>query len=395
MGQYSNGCCSPKLLGGANVDDVDERKLPYALAGDSPASSSQKLRVVVLRHGERADQATPQAWYRSELGRRYPFDPPLTHRGRMQASEVAKELDKAYGRDFELVISSPFIRCIETAVVICKQLDLGLCVDRELGEIFAPEYFGDWEEPGPSLRSEEEVMAFVPKDVRLVGISDVGEPLSEVSTGKQANFFVGEASRWPETEGRLRLASRVEQLSNKASLLGGAHLVLVTHGDCVAASLALGLTGGRSDSTLPKVTKVPCCSYIVLERRCAPDEQPVGLLDEKAEWTVHSGSVQVRDVAAPSLLLMQTFSDKDDLQKTMLDLRSKALNSGQSLETMSLRRMMLLSNALAKRKASNVLKLQGEAGVTFKELLPAFPCDRRLTGESDALEDFASDREVE
>ena len=80
------------------------------------------------------------------------------------------------------------------------------------------------------MRSAEEICAYVPSDVRIVGMDEEGKLTSE--------GLVGTAPEWPEQNGKLRLAIRVEQLSEKAGKLG-ASFVLVTHGDCVAGCLAL------------------------------------------------------------------------------------------------------------------------------------------------------------
>ena len=55
-------------------------------------SAPRTLRLAILRHGERADQANPKMWFKSMLGRRYPFDPPLTLAGAKQAKSVGKEI---------------------------------------------------------------------------------------------------------------------------------------------------------------------------------------------------------------------------------------------------------------------------------------------------------------
>ncbi|CAL1163973.1 unnamed protein product, partial [Cladocopium goreaui] len=218
------------------------------------------------------------------LGRRYPFDPPLTLTGAKQAKSVAKELFAKYG-DFSVVVSSPFIRCIETAVEICRVFNCGLCIDRQLGEVFSPAYFGPWDLPGPKMRSPEEICAYVPNDVRIVGVGD------DEGSKSNAEGFIGTTPQWPEKNGKLRLAIRVEQLSEKAGKLGGANLVLVTHGDCVAGCLALAST--KAELTAPVVSKGPYCGFVVLERPFQADEPPKSLLDPAAGWNVYNGHNEV------------------------------------------------------------------------------------------------------
>ncbi|CAE7576390.1 unnamed protein product [Symbiodinium pilosum] len=252
---------------------------------DPTLEEKSLLRLAVVRHGERADQAAPKTWFKSMLGKRYPFDPPLTMTGSKQAKTVAKELLSKYNGEFSMVICSPFIRCVETAVEICRVFNVSLCVDRELGEIFSPTYFGAWDFPGPPLRSVEEIAAYIPSDIRVAGVGDDGR--------LTLDGFVGSPPVWPEKNGKVRLASRVEALSEKAVKLGGAGFILVTHGDCVAGCLALGLVSQRKESMAPTVTKVPYCGYVVLERPFSAHEEPVGLFDPDAGWTVFNGHNEV------------------------------------------------------------------------------------------------------
>ncbi|CAE8628623.1 unnamed protein product [Polarella glacialis] len=264
------------------------------LVGGSPSSpvaehlelGPRRVTMAIVRHGERKDRENPTGWLQSEMGKQYPFDPPLTPLGRTQASRVGKELAQKCDA-YSLVISSPYIRCVETAVLICLELGVGLCIDQELGEIFSPHYFGDWESPGPLRRDPKEVVAFIPRSVTQVG------SLEELDG---QGGFLGMAPEWPERDGKLRMAARVEQLFNRAALMDGANFVLVTHGDCVAACHALALAGSCGMSRIPVVSKVPYCGYTLLERVCEVDEDDIGLIDKEAQWQVQSGNLTVGSV---------------------------------------------------------------------------------------------------
>lgn len=57
----------------------------------------------------------------------------------------------------QVVVTSPYLRCIETAAAICLRLgsQTRLMVDLGLGEVYGPEIFG--EEPQRTIRSSQEV----------------------------------------------------------------------------------------------------------------------------------------------------------------------------------------------------------------------------------------------
>lgn len=357
---------------------------PTDVGRPNQASSPRILRLAILRHGERADQANPKMWFKSMLGRRYPFDPPLTLTGAKQAKSVAKELFAKYG-DFSVVVSSPFIRCIETAVEICRVFNCGLCIDRQLGEVFSPAYFGPWDLPGPKMRSPEEICAYVPNDVRIVGVGD------DEGSKSNAEGFIGTTPQWPEKNGKLRLAIRVEQLSEKAGKLGGANLVLVTHGDCVAGCLALAST--KAELTAPVVSKVPYCGFVVLERPFQADEPPKSLLDPAAGWNVYNGHNEVLYRNSQQLSTWSPVTEKKaaQLQSLAKDLAKRNQTQAVEIEeetTESPRRRqkrqttLILENELTLRRAKKLLESQQEVGLRLQELLPDLPPERCISGDS-------------
>ncbi|CAJ1354279.1 unnamed protein product [Effrenium voratum] len=366
-------CSSVASHCGKLCDDAEEIRA----ARPGQVQAPRRLKIAVMRHGERADQANPRMWFRSMLGRRYPFDPPLTMAGTKQARSAAKELFAKYNGDFSLVVSSPFIRCIETAVEVCRVFNCALCIDRQLGEVFCPAYFGAWEAPGPAIRSAEEVSAYVPNDVRLVGVDDDGN--------LSASGFIGARPTWPEKNGKLRLASRVEQLTEKAVKLGGASFILVTHGDCVAGCLALGLTSARKELTSPTVSKVPYCGFVVLERPFQIEEEPRGLLDIDAGWSIFNGHNEVVDPGSPEMALWTPLQERkaEHLQHVARDLAQLREEAESPLKRMQRRQTtMILCSEILSAKAQKLLATQHEAGLRFNQLVPEFPMDKRLTGES-------------
>jgi len=248
-------------------------------------SNSTRIAVAVMRHGERLDAVDPVGWYHSTAGRKYPFDCPLSSRGRMQVGAVAREMAHQSSGTFSYVVSSPYVRCVETAVEVCRALQLPMCIDRQLGEVFGPACFGEWSATGPLRRNAEDVAACVPSDLRRFSPVDC----------------IGQEPTWPESieEARLRMVARVEQYVEWAARLEGVNFILVTHGDCVGSCLTLALA--RGVPTAEKVVeKVDYCGYALLERTWDPGEPSIGLMDDTAKWQVMHGHVVLRDRSEPA-----------------------------------------------------------------------------------------------
>ncbi|CAE8631297.1 unnamed protein product, partial [Polarella glacialis] len=124
--------------------DWSSRELPVQIFG-------------VIRHTARADEmgATWKgaSWFQSEDFKRYPYDPPLSDEGLEEAGQVAERVSNFLGAlpdsaKIHVVVSSPYLRCIQTAAAVCRRLgssSVRLIVDLGLGEVYGPEIFGDLE----------------------------------------------------------------------------------------------------------------------------------------------------------------------------------------------------------------------------------------------------------
>jgi len=282
-------------------------------------SPSTQIAVAVMRHGERLDAVDPVSWYRSEAGKAYPFDCPLSAHGRRQVGNVARELAQRCSGRFAYVVSSPYLRCVETAVEVCRALQLPICVDMQLGEVFGPACFGHWNPPGPMRRSPEEVVGFVPPDLHKFSPVD----------------SIGQEPVWPESieDARLRMVSRVEQYAEWAARLEGVNFVLVTHGDCVGACLTLALA--KEDGSMDQVVdKVDYCGYTLLERTCEAGEPALGLLDEAADWRVKHGHVVLRnaDMTSESDIYEDSSSIQEASARTQVR-REKSVDSSPTILT--------------------------------------------------------------
>jgi broad specificity phosphatase PhoE len=83
----------------------------------------------------------------------YPFDPPLTDTGLAQAKKVASELSQC--GSFGIVVSSPFLRCVQTSIVLADILGARLLIDNGIGEMFTPNIFGEHATLNNPLRTLE------------------------------------------------------------------------------------------------------------------------------------------------------------------------------------------------------------------------------------------------
>jgi len=296
-------------------------------------------------------------------------------KGQAQAEKVAEAL---YSDGFSIVVSSPYARCIGTAVKICQKLDKPLCIDAELGEVFGPCYFGDWSKPGPIRRKIDGVLQFIPEDVKLAEMDIIGDP-----------------PEWPETleEGRIRLASRVEEYASRAVRMRGVSIVLVTHGDCVASCTALAKSAAKNDAGYHMVSRVEYCGYVKLQREYEEEEEPVGLVDPDANWIVNSTGVHLSGLGlALPPELMEADEQRIQEQGKKLEETQNTRKKKQAEQTTCGRRTTtILLSALHQRKSTKLLDLQVQAGSKFEELLPNFPAGQQLDDENKSnLEEFIS-----
>ena len=109
------------------------------------------------------------------LCRNMTHDPELSASGCENATQIGKHFAEEPLVTFDMVVSSPYRRCIETAVLICKELHVPLAVDSRLGEIQSAAVMGDMCEDNEHLRqSLVENVAFAKAcGVELIGMEDL------------------------------------------------------------------------------------------------------------------------------------------------------------------------------------------------------------------------------
>jgi len=181
--------------------------------------------VAVVRHGERLD-STPQ-WSSYVDRASWPLDPPLTVEGHTSAREVGVYLQQnlpAGAARFEVIVSSPFLRCAQSASEIARVLQIPVILDRDLGEIMSKEFHQVRTKPH---RSPEELTKVLHHDFHDVKYALRADGCLKV---------VGGTPRFPET---LKLANQRFCLkAQKIVQAAGAALksvIIVTHADGMAA----------------------------------------------------------------------------------------------------------------------------------------------------------------
>eukprot|EP00438_Fugacium_kawagutii_P016520 Skav222458 [mRNA] locus=scaffold3319:157498:160760:+ [translate_table: standard] len=138
---------------------VELQRLPLdRAAAPTTTFHPASVAVAVVRHAERADGAhayddwgcsedgipcftfsttNPQALdllpaNGSQDAAEFPFDPPITAEGVQQAKQLADDL-KTQLVSLDVIISSPYLRCLQTAEILAEEFGVLVLLDAELG----------------------------------------------------------------------------------------------------------------------------------------------------------------------------------------------------------------------------------------------------------------------
>lgn len=191
-----------------------------------PAPTVLRQFVTVVRHGHRLDREDRDTWKRSRESADHPYDSPLTQRGRNAARTVGETLKAmdAVAR-WGLVITSPYVRCVQTAAEIAQVLQLPMVFDVEFGEVFDEVYM-----PNAGGKVQHR-----PAE-QLIQIMEKEYPGVEVAV----KSVFGKQPFWPESfsDAQVRFLERFETTCVKA-VERMASPIIVTHGDAVMILLAL------------------------------------------------------------------------------------------------------------------------------------------------------------
>lgn len=93
-------------------------------------------KLFIVRHGERADRHPSARTYQVT------FDPCLTEKGVQQSERTAEYLESLIGQATSVhIVSSPFLRCIETAEKLAVRVSLPVHIEEGFGEYMYEEDF--------------------------------------------------------------------------------------------------------------------------------------------------------------------------------------------------------------------------------------------------------------
>jgi broad specificity phosphatase PhoE len=305
----------------------------------------RELRFAIVRHAERADSSWESDWALSTDAETYPFDPPLTAAGLLEAraaGEKLRDLGPPAGDGWTAAISSPFFRCVQTAVEICNATGASLILDQDWGEVRFPEYFDTeaWNERQEVTRTYEFLANYVAqKGVKLRNEKGL--------RGKQVWSDCG-----PENlqQARERYARKFTVCLDRA-MLSQSSFIVVSHGESLPGCVPLFPAYRGAE-----VARVPFCGMIVgrLEQPLAARKQRASPSDAYAASSVFDGlsvienSCELRGIAGasleskPSSLPAWARSEKLHFRSVMLRKR-RGITDSDSLEYTLFRDMLLLS----------------------------------------------------
>eukprot|EP00438_Fugacium_kawagutii_P014097 Skav211546 [mRNA] locus=scaffold871:34706:45873:- [translate_table: standard] len=148
---------------------------------------------------------------------------------------------------FDVIVSSPFLRCLQTALILAKKFGTNVLIDQELGEVMGPPVF-ETEPPLPPRPWSN-----------LQKTLKESEASSNVHSALRAGRFMGKQPQWAETlqQARLRYVKRYLDYLRR-SRHTKRNFLLVTHGHMVQACATV-LPAGQHR----KVVSVDYCGAAV------------------------------------------------------------------------------------------------------------------------------------
>ena len=202
--------------------------------------------LAVCRHAERADDVGALhmgvPWCLMQDSKQWPYDPPLSDAGLVEAEALGDKLQRAVSElctELHVVITSPYLRCVQTAACVCKAFGKGtkLLIDNTLGEIYGPCVMGD-DEPESPVRPLQQSLDFC----SARGLNNL-----------EVRRILGQWPAWPETlkGARQRFAARFVDYVKRGYTVRR-NFLLVSHADCVGGALTL-IPCGTSRHNVEKV----------------------------------------------------------------------------------------------------------------------------------------------
>lgn len=204
----------------------------------SYASSDTQL-MLVMRHGHRQDEEQHD-WH---LSATRPWDPPLSKLGRRQARLAGTQLQN---QGIQIVITSPFVRCLQTSAEIVAELGLKpghWLVDWGLAEVCGQRQMC-FQRPDaePPLHSTLDTWMWKGQDIKGALEAFLQEEASNSGVGFAPEPSGGTLPVYPET-----LAQAVSRyhatLQAIMSQHPGTNVLVVSHGDVVGSAVTLQQPG--------------------------------------------------------------------------------------------------------------------------------------------------------
>ena len=96
-----------------------------------------RQQIAVVRHTDRLDE-DQSAWMEHPSFTQWRYNCPITKAGVLRARKIGEEIkshSESGDNSFSVIVTSPYLRCVETAVEIAKVMELPVVVDRRLGEV--------------------------------------------------------------------------------------------------------------------------------------------------------------------------------------------------------------------------------------------------------------------
>ena len=220
-------------------------------------SSGVPSTIFFIRHGARLDQLDPE-WH---LSSPTPYDPPLTQKGFQQSkqtglainqillphhlsqptqtssSQVSEQTHVDPGVRV-IIHTSPFLRCIQTALALSSELTLPhkplLRVDAWLGEWLTPDYYMDIPPPPPSRQLCQSALGELASRVRNEGNVNVDWSWDSLKCGDGGEY----GEEWTSMHDRvskglhrmLRYYQMPGSVQNGDTVALKTVVILVTHG---------------------------------------------------------------------------------------------------------------------------------------------------------------------
>jgi broad specificity phosphatase PhoE len=245
--------------------DASERKKLLGLLTSWSRRKKAEIRCALVRHAERADSCWDSDWCFSADARLYPLDPPLTDTGLEQAQATGQRLQRQ-GPDggWNVVITSPYIRCVQTALEICVVTGAGLLIDQSWGEVHSAEVadvYGANGEVKPYVRPYDKLAELAAqRGVTLRNPLKIrGDPVQKENT----------------QEGRVRYARKFLTYLERARL-SRTSFIIVSHGECLPGCCPLFPNMREMD-----VTGVPFASFVVGALRMREEKDPLSSIIEE------------------------------------------------------------------------------------------------------------------